>query len=90
MALELTHNSEKLPLDLARQEEHLLGEEDDPIAMLELYLSMCVQSGRKRFEFCSRAPRTSGRAETYGGRGMAPYCSRDHLLPHGSQSFQRI
>ena len=75
----LRHNfqSTGVTLDLARQ-EFLLGEEDDAIAMLELYLTICVHEGRNCCEFCWQVRGEDAPMETCGGCGVARYCSREH------------
>jgi len=66
-----------ISLDLARQ-EYLLGEVDDSISMLELYLSVCGRSGRSRCEFCSQVRGEDAAMETCSGCRVARYCSREH------------
>ena len=66
-----------ISLDLARQ-EYLLGDVDDSILMLKLYLSVCGRSGRSRCEFCSQVRGEDAPMETCSGCRVARYCSREH------------
>ncbi len=66
-----------LHLDLARQ-DYLLGEVDDAIEGLKLYLTVCRRSGRSRCEFCSQVRGEDAPMETCSECGVARYCSREH------------